>query len=47
MIKSTPVRVSKVRILRPSLPIILPFISSFGSTTTETVVSETTSAAHF
>ena len=44
---STPVSVSKVRIFRPSLPIILPFISSLGSCTTEIVVSATWSAAHF
>ena len=47
MIKSIPVIVSKVRILRPSRPIIRPFISSFGNGTTEIVVSATWSAAHF
>jgi ribonuclease Y len=47
IIKSTPVMVSKVLIFLPSRPIILPFISSLGSATTDTVVSETTSAAHF
>ena len=47
IIRSTPVSVSSVRILRPSRPIILPFISSFGSWTTEMVVSATWSAAHF
>ena len=31
----------------PSLPIILPFISSLGSETTDTVVSDVWSAAHF
>ena len=31
----------------PSLPIILPFISSLGSATTDTVVSDVWSAAHF
>ena len=46
MISSTPVIVSRVRILRPSLPMIRPFISSFGSCTTDTVVSATWSAAH-
>ena len=47
MIRSTPVRVSSVRIFRPSRPIIRPFISSLGSCTSETVDSDTTSAAHF
>ena len=42
---STPVSVSMVRMLRPSRPIIRPFISSLGSGTTETVASETVSAA--
>ena len=37
MITSTPVARSKVRILRPSLPIILPLISSFGIATLEVV----------
>ena len=41
MMRSTPVRVSTVRILRPSRPIILPFISSLGSATTDTVASAT------
>ena len=41
MIKSIPVSVSNVRIFLPSRPIILPFISSLGSSTTETVVSAT------
>ena len=41
IIRSTPVSDSRVLILRPSLPIILPFISSLGSETTEIVVSET------
>ena len=45
IIKSTPVNVSIVLIFRPSLPIILPFISSFGNGTTCTVDSETWSAA--
>ena len=47
MIRSTPVSVSRVRILRPSRPMILPFISSLGSCTTEIVASATWSAAHF
>ena len=47
IIKSIPVSVSRVLILLPSLPIILPYISSFGSETTDTVVSEVWSAAHF
>ena len=46
IISSTPVIVSSARMLRPSLPIILPFISSLGSCTTEIVVSATWSAAH-
>ena len=46
MIKSTPVNVSNVRIFLPSLPIILPFISSFGRETTETVDSTTCSIIH-
>ena len=46
MISSTPVNVSSVLIFLPSLPIILPFISSLGSWTTEIVVSATWSAAH-
>ena len=41
MIRSTPVIVSSVRIFRPSLPMIRPFISSFGSCTTEIAVSAT------
>ena len=36
---------SKVRMLRPSRPMMRPFMSSAGSGTTETVVSDTTSAA--
>ena len=46
MISSTPVMVSRVRMLRPSRPMMRPFISSFGSCTTDTVVSATWSAAH-
>ena len=46
MMSSTPVIVSRVRILRPSRPMMRPFISSLGSCTTETVVSATWSAAH-
>ena len=45
IIKSTPVNVSKVRIFLPSRPIIRPFISSLGRSTTDTVVSLTTSVA--
>ena len=47
IIKSIPVRVSNAFIFLPSLPIILPFISSLGRFTIETVVSEVWSAAHF
>ena len=47
IIKSIPVNVSKVLIFLPSLPIILPFISSLGRATTDTVVSDVWSAAHF
>ena len=36
---STPVRCSSVRMLRPSRPMIRPFMSSDGSSTSETVVS--------
>ena len=45
IIRSIPVNVSNVRILRPSRPMIRPFISSFGNDTTDTVVSDTWSAA--
>ena len=45
IIKSTPVIVSMALILRPSRPIIRPFISSFGNCTTEMVASATWSAA--
>ena len=45
MIKSIPVNVSSVRMFRPSRPMIRPFISSFGNVTTDTVVSDTWSAA--
>ena len=41
IIRSTPVSVSIVRMFLPSLPIIRPFISSFGRDTTETVASDT------
>ncbi len=44
--RSMPVAASIARILRPSLPIILPFISSFGKCTTETVRSATKSPAY-
>ena len=46
-IRSTPVRDSIVRIFLPSLPMILPFISSFGNDTTDTVLSFVTSWAYF
>ena len=39
MMKSTPVRFSSARMLRPSRPMMRPFMSSVGSWTTETVVS--------
>ncbi len=39
MMKSTPVRCSSERMLRPSRPMIRPFRSSDGSSTSETVVS--------
>ena len=39
MMKSTPVRFSRARMLRPSRPMMRPFMSSLGSCTTETVVS--------
>ena len=45
IINSTPVAVSRVRIFRPSLPIIRPFISSLGKGTTVTVASLEWSAA--
>jgi len=45
MIRSTPVSVSIARMLRPSRPMMRPFISSFGRSTTETVASDTESAA--
>ena len=45
IIRSIPVRFSKARILRPSRPIMRPFISSLGSATTETVLSTAWSAA--
>ena len=47
IIRSIPVKVSKAFMFLPSLPIILPFISSFGSATIDTVVSCEWSAAHF
>ena len=47
MIRSTPVTDSIVRMFLPSLPIILPFISSLGKSTTVTVCSSTTSLAYF
>ena len=45
MIRSTPVACSRARMLRPSRPMIRPFMSSLGIGTTETVVSETASVA--
>ena len=45
IITSAPVACSKERIFLPSRPIILPFISSEGSCTTDTVVSAVRSAA--
>ena len=39
MMKSTPVRCSRERMFRPSRPMIRPFMSSDGSSTTDTVVS--------
>ena len=39
MMKSTPVRCSRARMLRPSRPMMRPFMSSDGSSTIETVVS--------
>lgn len=39
MMRSTPVAVSRARMLRPSRPMIRPFISSLGRGTTVTVVS--------
>ena len=45
IIRSTPVAVSRARMLRPSRPIMRPFISSLGRFTTETVTSDEWSAA--
>ena len=45
MMTSTPVASSNARMLRPSRPMMRPFISSFGSDTAETVVSAVWSAA--
>ena len=45
MIRSMPVAASRARMLRPSRPIMRPFISSDGSGTTETVRSATYSPA--
>ena len=44
-ISSTPVAVSSARMLRPSRPMMRPFRSSLGRSTTETVVSMACSAA--
>jgi len=43
--RSQPVSVSMARMLRPSRPMMRPFISSFGSGTTDTVTSLAWSAA--
>src|SRR3954454_14947889 len=45
MMKSTPVRCSRARMLRPSRPMMRPFMSSAGSWTTDTVVSAAWPAA--
>src|SRR5436305_1611286 len=45
MITFTPVRCSSARMLRPSRPMIRPFMSSEGSSSSETVVSEAWLAA--
>ena len=45
MMKSTPVRCSSVRMFRPSRPMIRPFMSSDGSSTSVTVVSAAALAA--
>ena len=45
MMKSTPVRCSSARMLRPSRPMMRPFMSSAGSCTTDTVVSAAWPAA--
>ena len=45
MMKSTPVRCSSARMLRPSRPMMRPFMSSAESCTTETVVSAAWPAA--
>ena len=45
MMRSQPVSVSMLRMLRPSRPMMRPFISSLGRATTETVISLAWSAA--
>ncbi len=45
MITSTPVAFSKARMLRPSRPMIRPFISSLGMSTVLVVVSAVCAAA--
>ncbi len=45
MITSTPVAFSKARMLRPSRPMIRPFISSLGISTVLVVVSAVWAAA--
>jgi len=47
MMSSMPVAFSSVLILRPSLPMIRAFMSSFGRGTTETVISVACSVLHF
>jgi len=39
MMKSTPVRFSRARMLRPSRPMMRPFMSSDGRSTMDTAVS--------
>ena len=46
IIRSIPVAASIARMFRPSRPIIRPFISSFGRSTTDTVFSATYSPAY-
>ena len=41
MMKSMPVTFSRARMLRPSRPMMRPFMSSEGRATTDTVVSAT------
>ena len=46
MMTSTPVRCSSARMLRPSRPMIRPFMSSEGSSISETVVSDGVARGH-